>query len=128
GVQQQSLAAAVFAYAANIDNAAALGPVVNRIVHKHASVGIKPAHYPIVGRHLLGAIKEVLGEAATTELIAAWDEAYWLLAGELIAAEARLYQRTGVAPGELQAVRVTERREEGAEVVSFTLAHPDGSP
>ena len=29
GVQQQSLASAVFAYAANIDNAAALGPVVS---------------------------------------------------------------------------------------------------
>ena len=56
GAQQQSLAAAVFAYAANIDNAAALGPVVNRIVHKHASIGIRADHYPIVGRHLLGAI------------------------------------------------------------------------
>ena len=56
GVQQQSLAAAVFAYAANIDNAAALAPVLERIVHKHAAVGIVPAHYPIVGRHLLAAI------------------------------------------------------------------------
>ena len=54
GSQQQSLAAAVFAYAANIDNADALGPVVSRIIHKHASVGIKAEHYPIVGRHLLG--------------------------------------------------------------------------
>ena len=32
GAQQQSLASAVFAYAANIGNAAALGPVVSRIV------------------------------------------------------------------------------------------------
>ena len=44
GTQQQSLAAAVFAYAANIDNPAALGPVVTRNVHKHASLGIKPEH------------------------------------------------------------------------------------
>ena len=35
GAQQQSLAAAVFAYAANIGNPGALGPVVQRIVHKH---------------------------------------------------------------------------------------------
>ncbi|MEC3768253.1 MULTISPECIES: globin domain-containing protein [Cupriavidus] len=128
GSQQQSLASAVFAYAANIDNAAALGPVVERIVHKHAAVGITPAHYPIVGRHLLGAISAVLGEAATPPLLAAWDEAYWLLAGELIAAEARLYQRTGVAAGELMPVRVVRREAQGGQVVALTLAAADGQP
>jgi nitric oxide dioxygenase len=56
GAQQQSLASAVFAYAANIGNPGALGPVVNRIVHKHVSIGIRAEHYPIVGQHLLGAI------------------------------------------------------------------------
>jgi nitric oxide dioxygenase len=53
GAQQQSLASAVFAYAANIGNPGALGPVVKRIVHKHVSVGIRAEHYPIVGHHLL---------------------------------------------------------------------------
>src|SRR5690242_18726695 len=53
--QQNALASAVFAYAANIGNAGALGPVVKRIVNKHVSVGIRAEHYPIVGRHLLGA-------------------------------------------------------------------------
>ncbi|WP_308418561.1 globin domain-containing protein [Chitinimonas arctica] len=43
GAQQQSLASAVFAYAANIDNAAALAPVLERIVQKHMAVGIAPA-------------------------------------------------------------------------------------
>src|ERR1700754_4397236 len=76
GSQQQSLASAVFAYAANYENAAALAPVLQRIVHKHASVGLKPSHYAIVARHLLGAIAQVLGEAATPELLAVWDEAY----------------------------------------------------
>ncbi len=128
GSQQQSLASAVFAYAANIDNAAALGPVLERIVHKHAAVGLTPAHYPIVGRHLLGAISAVLGEAATPPLLAAWDEAYWLLAGELIAAEARLYQRTGVAAGELTPVRVVRREAQGDQVVALTLAAADGQP
>ncbi|MGN6703769.1 MAG: globin domain-containing protein, partial [Burkholderiaceae bacterium] len=91
GVQQQSLAAAVFAYAANIDNPDALAPVASRIAHKHASVGIRPDHYPIVGRHLLGAIKEVLGDAATPALIDAWAEAYGALAQALIDAERGLY-------------------------------------
>ena len=127
GAQQQSLAAAVFAYAANIDNAAALTPVLDRIVHKHAAVGIKPSHYPIVGRHLLGAIGEVLGEAATPELIAAWDEAYWLLAGELIAAEARLYQHTGTQAGQLQPLQVLRTEREGADTVSLYLQTPQGT-
>lgn len=121
GSQQQSLAAAVFAYAANIDNAQVLQPVIDRIVHKHAAVGIKPAHYPIVGRHLLGAIAEVLGEAATPPLIAAWDEAYWLLAGEFIAAEARLYQSTGYAADQWIATRIVEVTPAADGILSIVL-------
>ena len=127
GTQQQSLAAAVFAYAANIDNAAALAPVIERIVHKHASLGITSSHYPIVGRHLLGAIQTVLGDAATPPLMAAWDEAYWLLAGELIAAEARLYQQAGVKAGECMTVQVKVVQQESDDVVSYTLQTPQGT-
>ena len=43
GEQPQALATAVYAYAANIDQPAALEPVLSRIAHKHASVGITPA-------------------------------------------------------------------------------------
>ncbi|HLL11033.1 MAG TPA: globin domain-containing protein, partial [Rubrivivax sp.] len=128
GAQQQSLAAAVFAHAANIDNAAALGPVVSRIVHKHASVGITAAHYPIVGRHLLGAIQEVLGEAATPALIAAWDEAYNSLASVLIDAERKLYGQAGTAPGGLRRLRVADVRAESAGVAAFVLEAADGLP
>jgi nitric oxide dioxygenase len=128
GAQQQSLAAAVFAYAVNIDNAAALGPVVNRIVHKHASVGITAAHYPIVGRHLIGAIQEILGDAATPPLLAAWDEAYGELANLFIEAEKNLYAHAGIEAGQLREMRVTERREESEEVISFTMQAVDGLP
>jgi len=126
GAQQQSLAAAVFAYAANIDNAAALGPVVKRIVHKHASVGIRAEHYPIVGHHLLGAIKEVLGEAATPPLLAAWGEAYGELADLLIDAERQMYAQAGVQPGELRDMRVTDVRQQSENVRSYTLQPADG--
>jgi nitric oxide dioxygenase len=126
GVQQQSLASAVFAYAANIDNAAALGPVVSRIVHKHASVGIKAEHYPIVGRHLLGAISEVLGDAATPALISAWDEAYSELATALISTEKELYGQAGTAPGQLRDMRVVEVRQESEDIKAFVLEPVDG--
>jgi nitric oxide dioxygenase len=126
GVQQQSLAAAVFAYAANIDQAQALAPVIERIVHKHASVGLRPEHYPLVGTQLLGAIGDVLGEAATPELIAAWAEAYGLLADTLIAAEARLYEQARRQPGELRALQVVRIEEQGKHGRAFVLQDPAG--
>jgi nitric oxide dioxygenase len=126
GVQQQSLASAVFAYAANIDNASVLAPVVSRIVHKHVSVGITAEHYPIVGRHLLGAIQEVLGEAATPPLLDAWSEAYTELAAALIAAEKAMYAQAGIAPGQLRDMRVIEVRCESEDIKSFVVEPVDG--
>lgn len=128
GAQQQSLAAAVFAYAANIGNVAALGPVVRRIVHKHASVGIRPEHYPIVGFHLLGAIKEVLGDAATEPLLAAWGEAYGELADLLIQTEREMYAEAGVQPGELRDMRIADVQQQSENVRSYTLIPADGKP
>lgn len=127
GAQQQSLASAVFAYAANIGNPAALGPVVNRIVHKHVSVGIRAEHYPIVGRHLLGAIAETLGDAASPPLLAAWEEAYNSLAGLFIQAEKELYASASVEPGQTRPMRVTKVIRECDDVISIRMAPADGS-
>lgn len=128
GAQQQSLASAVFAYAANIGNAAALGPVVQRIVHKHVSIGIRAEHYPIVGRHLLNAISETLGAAATPPLLDAWAEAYGSLARLLTAAEAELYSTAGVQPGETRPMRVLEVKRESDNVLSIRFVPVDGKP
>lgn len=127
GSQQQSLASAVFAYAANIDNQAALAPVLSRIVNKHASLGVTAAHYPIVGEHLLAAIKQVLGDAATPALIAAWGEAYGLLAQALIDEENRMYKAAGIEAGDLFDMRVTAVDKESTQIKSFTLLPLDGS-
>lgn len=127
GAQQQSLAAAVFAYAANIDNPDALAPVVSRIVHKHASVGITAQHYPIVGRHLLGAIQQTLGEAASPELLSAWGEAYGMLADAFIAEEKKLYESANMEPGYMREMRVVSLKDESAEVRSYVLTSADGS-
>lgn len=126
GVQQQSLAAAVFAYAANIRNPGALGPVVNRIVHKHVSVGLRAEHYPIVGHHLLKAIATTLGEAATPPLMDAWTEAYNALAKVFITAEAEMYSTAGIQPGETRPMRVTEVARESDNVLSIRFVADDG--
>lgn len=128
GAQQQSLAAAVFAYAANIGNPAALGPVVQRIVNKHVSVGIRAEHYPIVGKHLVEAIAATLGEAATPALLDAWKEAYNSLATLLISAEAELYGTAGIEPGETRPMRVIEVKRESANVMSIRFVPGDGKP
>jgi nitric oxide dioxygenase len=128
GAQQQSLASAVFAYAANIGNPGALGPVVNRIVHKHVSVGVRAEHYPIVGRHLLGAIAEVLGDAATAPLLAAWEEAYNSLAKLFIDAEKVLYAEATIEPGQLRTMWASEVVRESADVVSIRMVPVDGLP
>ena len=53
---------------------------------------MKAEHYPYVANALLPAIRDVLGDAATDEVLAAWGEAYWFLADILIAKEAALYE------------------------------------
>ncbi len=84
----------VYAAAQNIDRLESLLPAVKQVAHKHRSLGVQPEHYPIVGEHLLGAIKEVLGEAATDEIIGAWAEAYGVIAQVFIDIEDEMYQKT----------------------------------
>ena len=89
--QYKKLANAVYAYAANIDNLGALGKGIEKMVGAHVKTNIQPHHYPWVGEALLKAIKEVLGDGATDEVINAWSEAYTFLAGVLIAKEQEAY-------------------------------------
>lgn len=129
GDQAQALAGAVYAFAAHMDKPAVIGPVLDRIAHKHVSLGITPAQYTIVGRHLLAAIGEVLGDAITADIAAAWDEVYWLMATELVAREARLYQeRDWQAGQDWPQLEVVARDMASADTVAITLKSADGTP
>ncbi|HCB41577.1 MAG TPA: NO-inducible flavohemoprotein [Pseudomonas sp.] len=129
GTQRQALANAVVAYAANLDRLEALGDAVALIVQKHVSLGIQPEHYPIVGECLLAAIREVLGAAASDEVLGAWGEAYGQLAGLLIAAEEAEYAGNAARPGGWRgerAFRVVRRERESEVIESFYLQPSDG--
>ena len=131
GGQQRALAGAICAYAANIDNLGALGPAVELIAQKHCSLGIRPEHYPIVGKHLLVAVKDVLGDAASAEVIAAWGEAYGLLAQVLIDRERAIYAAQAATPGGWNGYRpfvVARKVRESDIVTSFYLKPQDGGP
>ncbi|PKZ42397.1 hemin transporter [Kytococcus schroeteri] len=129
GEQPVALASSVVAYAVHLidPDAPDFTPVMERIAHKHVSLGIKATEYTIVGHYLLEAVGQVLGDAVTPEVAAAWDEVYWLFGTQLIAAEARLYALAGVDPEEpWRKYEVTERTEETDEVFSLTIKPVEG--
>ena len=129
GRQQRSLAGSVLAYAANIDRLDMIGGMVDRITHKHGVLEVQEAHYAIVGFHLLGAIKSVLGEAATPAILDAWEAAYGQLAAVLYGREAEIYATGAGSPGGWSGFlpfRLERRKPEGTEITSFTLVPEDG--
>lgn len=131
GKQQRALAAAITAYAANIDNLEVLGSAVELIAQKHASLLIKPEHYPIVGENLLASIREVLGEGATDAVIDAWAEAYGFLADILIGRERQIYDENAKKPGGWEGFkpfRVVRKENESSNITSFYLVASDGAP
>lgn len=129
GTQPAALAHAVYAYAANIDNLGALTTAVSRIAHKHASLGVLPEHYPIVGENLLASLKEVLGDAITQPIIDAWAAAYAQLADIFISFEGDLYEQAEATPGGWTGWRkfkVVSKVPESDEITSFYLEPVDG--
>ena len=129
GTQQRALAGAICAYAANIDNLEVLGGAVELIAHKHASLMIKPEHYPIVGENLLASIREVLGEGATDEVINAWAEAYGFLADILIGREKQIYDDNAEKSGGWEGFRkfkVEKKEPESSVITSLYLKPEDG--
>jgi nitric oxide dioxygenase len=125
GSQADVLAHAVYAYAANIDNLGALGSAVGRISHKHASLNIRPEHYPIVGENLLASVVEVLGDAVDEATLEAWRAAYAQLAQIMIGAEAKLYD--GAAWSGYRPFVVSRKVVESDEITSFYLTPADGA-
>ena len=129
GSQPRALTGAILAYASNIDNLGALAPAVERIAQKHVGLQILPEHYPYVAEALLGAIKAVLGDAATDEILAAWGEAYWFLANILIAREDRIYTEQKETVGGWNGwrdFRIEEVVQESSVIKSFVLRPVDG--
>lgn len=131
GRQQSALANTVYAAAVHIDNLETIIPAVIQIGHKHRSLGVEREHYPIVGYHLLGAIKEVLGDAATPEIITAWGEAYEVIADAFIGVEKQMYAQAEEAKGGWRLFKpftIVDKVIESDVITSFYLQPVDGQP
>ncbi|SDN84455.1 NO-inducible flavohemoprotein [Halobacillus aidingensis] len=129
GDQPKALANTVYAAAQYIDQLEVIVPRVKQIAEKHRSLNVKPEHYPIVGEYLLKAIKEVLGDAATDDIIEAWGKAYGVIADAFIGVEKELYQEAEQQKGGWIGYRlfdVVDKVKESEEITSFYLEPKDG--
>ncbi|KMQ90278.1 dihydropteridine reductase [Lasius niger] len=131
GTQPQSLATALLVYAQHIKDPSALKSMIARITEKHVSLNIYKEHYPYVGKALLNALKKVLGDAASQEILDAWGEAYWFLADVLIEREVEIYTKHAEQKGGWRGWRqfkVAEIKQECEDMKSFKLLPVDGEP
>ncbi|KAI0838450.1 globin-like protein [Hypoxylon sp. FL0890] len=123
--QPRALARAVLAYATHIDNLTKLTGAVHRIAQQHVSLFVQSEQYDIVGTYLLGAIGQVLGDAATPEIVDAWTAAYGVLAKIFIDTEQQLYKADENWTG-WRKFRIARRQKEADDITSFYLEPVDG--
>ncbi|TCI90630.1 NO-inducible flavohemoprotein [Tenacibaculum sp. M341] len=131
GTQQKALANAVFKYAVYIEKLEMMKGELENIAQKHVSLSIPKEAYPIVGENLLLAIKKVLGDAATPEIMEAWEEAYNDLAVLLTDREEELYETKEKSSGGFRGMEdfvVAKKVKENSNITSFYLKRKDGTP
>ena len=129
GIQQEALGFAVYAAGEHITNLEAIKPVIQRVTEKHRAIGVVPEQYPVVGETILEAVKAVLGDAATDEIIGAWGKAYGYIADAFIDIEKNLYEEVEHQPGGWEGFRnfVIDRKEKESDTVySYYFKPQDG--
>ncbi len=130
GTQPRALAKAIVTYAQYVDDPAVMADAMELIAQKHVSLTITPGPYPIVGKHLLAAIREVLGEAATDDVIDAWAAAYGALADLFIAREKQIYTDQEHAYGwtGFQDFVIARHEPASENIMSLYMEPADGQP
>lgn len=127
GDQREALFNAICAYAANLENLAALLPAVEKIAQKHTSLNIQPEHYSIVGHHLICTLDEMFSPGQ--EVLDAWAKAYGVLADVFIQRESQIYADGETRTGgwrTLRSFRIIKKEMQSEVICSFELAPVDG--
>ncbi|PYZ97124.1 NO-inducible flavohemoprotein [Alteribacter lacisalsi] len=132
GKQPRALAGTLYAAAVNIDRLESLLPAIRQIAHKHRSLNVKPEHYPIVGKYLLMAMREVLQDSPDIDdIIEAWEETYGVVAKVFIDTEAAMYAEAEEKIGGWRGFReftVIKKEQESRVITSFYLKPADEGP
>ena len=119
------------AYALNIDKLENLSSAVMRICHKHCALGITAADYILVHDNLMESIAEILGDAVTEPVAAAWSEAVMFLAKLFIGIEQDLYDKASAeqwSGGGAKEFEIVDIVPQAHDVKSFRLKAVDGKP
>ncbi|MEW4089198.1 FAD-binding oxidoreductase [Bacillus altitudinis] len=130
GSQPEALAATLYQAALHIDRLADLLPAVKQIAHKHVSVMVKKEQYPIVGYHLLEAMKEVFGLSEEDDTLSAWKAAYDIIANIFITIEAEMMAENVKQPGgwtDVKPFMIKKKKQESPSLISFYLVPEDES-
>lgn len=126
GRQPKVLAFSLYQYILHLNNLAPISGFVNQIVTKHCGLGIAPEQYPIVGKCLVHAFKEVLGpETADEHFVNVLSKAYGNLAQTLINAEESVYKNLQWRG--FKDFKVVDLKKEADDVTSVYLAPVDGT-
>lgn len=138
--QPKALAYSVLCVARNIDQIGTMLAsddgklLINTIVKKHIAAQVPAEGYPIVGKFLLRAIREVLGaEIATDEVIEAWAVTYGIVADLFIGLEKVEYEEILKKEGGWEGPRefVVVKREfanDEESAITYTVQSKDKKP
>ena len=84
------------------------------------------AHDHVLDRDVAIKVLDVLGDAVTPQVAAAWDEVYWLMANALMNQERGLYSARGVRPETVWRPWAVEKKiRETADAVTFVVRRVD---
>ena len=85
--QAKKLAGVIIAFFQNIDHPEKLQAALGQISQRHVQVDVQPGHYAMFGHAFTQALQETLADQLDSETIAAYREAYFYLADQLIERE-----------------------------------------
>jgi hemoglobin-like flavoprotein len=86
--QRAMLLSALVLLRKSLRNLDAIGRALHTLGARHVAYGAQPEHYPVVGEVLINALAQVAGDAWEPRFAAAWEAAFGVVAGAMLAGAA----------------------------------------
>jgi len=99
------------------------------ICQKHCALYVVPAHYDVVGEHIIGTIVDMLDPGET--VLNAWGQLYLALAGNMMHREEEIYRQVESRSGGWRGTRsfiVKSKERKSDNITSFYMVPKDGKP